>query len=241
MRLSAGDNIIIFDGKNGDWLAELVFLAKKKFAVNPIHCICFQQQLPDIWLCAAPLRKRYDVIIEKACELGIAKIIPVVTSRTQNRNLRYDRLNNIMVEALEQCERNALSVIEEQVNLDDFLEAMGAERIIFFADENSGYNIDNSRKSAITIADLYAKNMEELLVAKHQQDKFAILIGPEGGFSDDERAKLYEYNNIIPVALGPRIMRAETAAIVLSGAIMARFGDWKVQPRYKNSGNITDS
>jgi 16S rRNA (uracil1498-N3)-methyltransferase len=164
-----------------------------------------REAVPDLWLLFAPIKKgRIDWLIEKATELGIAKLQPVITRRTIVDRLNLDRLRAHAIEAAEQCDRTALPTLEEPVKLDALLRNWDPDRTLIFADENGG----------APIAEVARKGPA------------AILIGPEGGFTDEERESIGAMPGACPVGLGPRILRADTAAAAAIAVWMAAVGDW---------------
>ncbi len=166
-----------------------------------------REHVPDLWLCAAPLKKgRIDWLVEKACELGAARVVPVLTRRTVVDRLNLERLTAHMVEAAEQCGRTAVPELAGPVKLPALLRDWPAERALFFADENGG-----------------APALEAMRAHKGPA---AILIGPEGGFDDDERAAIRALPQAVAISLGPRILRADTAAAAAIALWMAASGDW---------------
>ena len=201
MRLTAGDHIKLFDDRTGEWLAEAVAVGKRDLVVRPIARLRLREPVPDLWLAAAPIRRaRYDWVAEKACELGVACFIPVLTRRAVVDKVKDDRLRAHMVEAAEQCGRTALPVLMPPVKLEGLLAQLGT-RTLFFADEAGG----------ATLAD----------AVRSHPGPAAILIGPEGGFDDAERAAIRAYGGAVPVTLGPRILRADTAAVAAVAVWMA--------------------
>ncbi|MDB5697673.1 MAG: ribosomal methyltransferase RsmE, partial [Alphaproteobacteria bacterium] len=164
-----------------------------------------REPVPDLWLVFAPIKRgRIDWIAEKAAELGVARLVPVVTARTIVDRVNSERLRAHMIEAAEQCERTALPQLDEPARLEAVLRSWPADRHLLFADETGG----------------------EPLAAAACPGPAAILIGPEGGFTDAERAAVRAVPQARPVSLGPRILRADTAAIAAIGIWMAAAGDW---------------
>jgi 16S rRNA (uracil1498-N3)-methyltransferase len=163
--------------------------------------------VPDLWLLFAPIKRgRIDWLVEKATELGAARLVPVLTRRTVVDRLNLDRLHAHVVEAAEQCERTALTELAEPQKLEALLRAWPEDRTLYFADENGGAPF----AQAIT------------------PGPAAILIGPEGGFTDEERAAIRALPQTRQISLGPRILRAETAAIAALSLWMAQAGDWNI-------------
>lgn len=200
MRVKAGTRLALFDDVAGEWLAEVVSLAKRTLVLTLLDHLRPREAVPDLWLAAAPIRRaRYDWVAEKACELGVARFVPVLTRRAVVDKVKDDRLRAHMIEAAEQCGRTALPTIDVPIALPDWL--AGVDRWIFFADEAGG-----SAFAAAVIA---------------HPGPAAILIGPEGGFDDAERDLIRAHLKAIPVSLGPRILRADTAAVAAVATWMA--------------------
>lgn len=203
MRFKVGDPLKLFDNVTGEWLAVADHVGKRDIVFNVRARLRQREAVPDLWLLAAPIKKaRIDMAVEKACELGIARYRPVITRRTIIERIKADRLRGIMIEAAEQCGRTALPEIGEAIKLSALLRDWPSERTLYFADENGGEPFAPTQGPA------------------------AILIGPEGGFDDDERAAIRALPQAIPISLGPRILRAETAAIAAISLWMAQAGDW---------------
>lgn len=208
MRVKVGDIVLLFDGVSGEWAASVESLRKRDLVLVCQSQTKEAETIPDFWLCAAPIKKgRIDLIAEKACELGVARLVPVLTRRAVVDKLNADRLHAHLVEAAEQCGRTALPVLAEMVKLDALLRDWPEGRHLFFADETGGTPL------AKALADY--------------NGPAAFLIGPEGGFDPEERAAIRAHSAAVPVSLGPRILRAETAAIAATAAWMTWNGDWK--------------
>jgi 16S rRNA (uracil1498-N3)-methyltransferase len=206
MRLKAGSQVKLFDDRSGEWLAEIAHLGKRDLLLRIEAQLRPREAAPDLWLLAAPIKKgRIDWVAEKACELGVARLRPVITRRTIVDRLNLDRLRAHMIEAAEQCGRTALPTLDEPVKLDALLKQWPAERALFFADEEGG--------------------LPMLDVAK--PGPAAILIGPEGGFTPEERAAIRALPQAVGISLGPRILRADTAVAAAVSLWMATAGDWR--------------
>ena len=207
MRLSAGSMVAIFNGRDGEWQAEVVGAGRKDGILTCIEQSRPQSYPPDLWLLFAPVKKaRTDFIVEKAVELGAARIVPVATDKTNSERIRRDRLQAHAVEAAEQCGATFVPEVAEFAKLQRVLEDWPAERRIMFCDE------------------ALAGMGGELPTRKCP---WAVLIGPEGGFSVGERNRLAEMEQSHPVALGPRILRADTAAVAALTIWQKALGDWK--------------
>ena len=204
LRLKAGDQILLFDGASGEWLSSILDVGKKRMTLAVAKRTRPPETVPDLWLAFAPVKRApIEWLIEKATELGVAKLLPVVTARTVVERLRLDRLQSIAIEAAEQCGRTVLPEIAKAVALDAFLK--DSERALYFADETGG----------------------EPTATAFAPGPATILIGPEGGFTPDERAAIRAAPNARAISLGPRILRAETAALAAATAWMALAGDWR--------------
>lgn len=207
MRLKAGDPIRLFDNISGEWLAVVADVAKRSLTLRIESQMRAIEQVPDLWLCFAPVKKaRLDWIIEKATELGVARLQPVITERTIVERVKRERLEAQIIEACEQCGRTALPTLAEPVKLPQLLKDWPADRTLLFADEAGG--------SPLATVDA--------------PPPAAILTGPEGGFTTRERELLIGTASVRRIALGPRILRAETAAIAAVSLWMAQHGDWRV-------------
>jgi 16S rRNA (uracil1498-N3)-methyltransferase len=205
MRLKSGDPVRLFDDSTGEWLAEVADSAKRSITLRLKAKLREREAVPDIWLLFAPLKKdRLHYLVEKATELGVASLQPVVTHRTIVDKPNPERLRAHMIEAAEQCDRTALPELTDQRKLAAVLADWPADRTLLFADEAGGRPVSSIEGGPA-----------------------AILIGPEGGFTDDERAAIRALPQAVPISLGPRILRAETAAAAALAAWMSRFGDWR--------------
>jgi 16S rRNA (uracil1498-N3)-methyltransferase len=206
MRLKAGDHVALFDDISGEWRAEIEQVGKRHVQVRIDGKTREREEVPDLWLLAAPIKKgRIDWMAEKACELGVARFRPVITRRTVIDKLKLDRLRTHMIEAAEQCERTALPVLDDAVKLSALLRDWPADRTLIFADERGG------------------EPMPDVV----RPGPAAILIGPEGGFTDDERDAIRACPGAVAVSLGPRILRADTAMAAAVSIWMAMAGDWR--------------
>jgi 16S rRNA (uracil1498-N3)-methyltransferase len=207
LRLTAGKELLVFDGHSGEWLARIDSAAKKRMTLRVEQRIRKAEAIPDLWLAFAPVKRaQTDWLVEKATELGAAKLLPVMTRRTVAERVKLRRLEAITIEAAEQCGRTRLPEIAEPQHLAQFLETRDSARTLYFADEAGGEPAANAFKPGAAL----------------------ILIGPEGGFADEERALVHAAPNSIAISLGPRILRAETAALAALASYMAVAGDWRL-------------
>ena len=207
MRRGAGEVIEVFNGRDGTWRAEVTEARKKAGTLLCDAQVAPQRDAPDVWLLFAPIKKqRTDFIVEKAAELGAARICPVVTEFTNAERVRQDRLQAHAVEAAEQCGGNYVPEVSDATKLSDLLDGWDDARRILFCDEGLVGTADR---------------LSEL-----PPGPWAILIGPEGGFSDRERSRLRDLDIAYPVSLGPRILRADTAAVAALTLWQQSLGDW---------------
>ncbi len=207
MRLKVGDPVRLFDDRTGEWLGIARHVGKRDLSLEITDHLSEREPVPDLWLCAAPIKKgRVDWVAEKACELGVARLVPVFTRRAVVDRLNLDRLRAHMIEAAEQCGRTALPELAEPVKLAALLRDWPEERALFFADEAGG--------------------IAAIKAMRANPGPAAILIGPEGGFDDSEREAIRALPQAIGIALGPRILRADTAAAAAIALWMGAAGDW---------------
>ena len=172
---------------------------------------------PDLWLAFAPLKKsKTDFIIEKSSELGVSRLIPVITMHTNTTRVKLERMRIIATEAAEQCDRMSIAEITKPITLTELLKKWPQQRQLLVPDETGG---GNSLKSVL----------EDSSAQNH-----GILIGPEGGFSKSELNAMDELSYVTRASLGPRILRAETAAMAALACYQAITGDWKQKPRFNN-------
>lgn len=223
MRLGVGDAVRVFNGRDGEWRCTIDGVTGKRVSVAPETQMREQAERAPTAprLLFAPLKKtQTDFVVEKATELGVCQICPVITDRTQTRTVRIDRLSKIALEAAEQTERLDLPEIAEATGLETALVALGPDIAVIFCDE-AGNDADQPWGGQAG----RAKPMAE--VARGLETKaVAILIGPEGGFSPEEQSALRQRAGVRAVSLGPRILRAETAAIAALTVWQAVCGDW---------------
>jgi 16S rRNA (uracil1498-N3)-methyltransferase len=203
MRLKEGAPVKLFDDISGEYLATLASAGKRDLILAVEAKLRERESVPDIWLMQALVKKdRFDWIAEKTCELGAARFVPLLTARCVVDKVKEDRLRAQMVEAAEQCERTALPEIARLAKLDAMLKDWPQGRNLYFCDERGGEPFAPTPGPA------------------------AILIGPEGGFTDEENAAIRAHPAAVPVSLGPRILRADTAAVAALSVWMAARGDW---------------
>lgn len=209
MRVTPGDAVILCDNHTGEWAAQVLDAAKRHVVLVPENHLRPREDVPDFWLCPALLKKdRFDLVLEKATELGVARIAPVLTRRCVADKLNAERAAQIVTEAAEQCARTALPEVAEVAKLDLLLREWPGNRALFFADEEGGASALDAFRATTGPA--------------------ALLVGPEGGFDDAERAAIRAHPAARAISLGPRILRGETAAIAATALWMGTVGDWPV-------------
>lgn len=213
LRLEEGAQVSVFNGREGEWLARITQLGKKSGTALLVEQIRKQVKCPDVWLLFAPLKKdATDFVVEKATELGVSQIWPVLTQHTQTRRVNTERLTRTAEDAAAQCERMDVPVIRAAAPLEDLLATWPEDRHLIVCAErgdSGGHTLPAARA------------MDALPAGPA-----AILIGPEGGFDTSELDKILKLDFAVPVSLGPRILRAETAALAALTCFQAMTGDW---------------
>lgn len=210
MRQAPGDIVILCDDITGEWTARIAEIDKREVTLHVMERLRPREPVPDFWLCPALLKKdRFDLVLEKASELGARRIRPVLTRRCVADKLNLDRARSVLVEAAEQCARTALPELAGPAKLDAFLRDWPTDRTLFFADELGGEAAARA-------------------FAAHSGPA-ALLTGPEGGFDDAEREAIRSLPQARPISLGPRILRGETAAIAATALWMGLAGDWSFE------------
>lgn len=209
LRLKNDDEILIFNGRDGEWRASLTDAGKRRCNLSVQEQTRPQQAVQDIHYIFAPLKRaRLDYMVQKAVELGAGRLRPVITRRTIAERVNVDRMRANVIEAAEQCGIFAIAEVDEPVKLPALLAGWDGTRKIIFCDEGAGVS-----------------NPLEALRAM-EPGPLAVLIGPEGGFDEAERAALNARSDTVAISLGPRIMRADTAAIAALSLVNAVLGDW---------------
>lgn len=209
LRLGAGDRVLVFNGRDGEWQGEIAG-RKRPEGVIPRQRIRPQDHLPDIAYVFAPLKHaRLDYIVQKAVEMGAARLEPVITRHTQVSRVNGERMRANVIEAAEQCGILSLAEVRDPVPLERFLGQRPASRLLVFCDE------------AADVADPLQALRDDAPAG------IDLLIGPEGGFAVQERELLLRQPRVIRLALGPRILRADTAAVAALALIQATLGDWR--------------
>lgn len=213
LRKTVGDVVVVFNGRDGAWLSRLASDSKKAVVLAPTEQIAAQTPVSDLWYGFAPLKsERLDYVIQKAVEMGAGVIQPVMTQYTQLNRLKIERLAANAVEAAEQCEVLSVPTIAPEITLERLLGSWTAQqgaRKLVFADEGEA-----SSSPIDTLTGL-------------KGEAIGLLVGPEGGFSPAEREALRALPFVVPLSLGPRILRADTAAVAALALIQATIGDWR--------------
>ena len=208
MRLTRGSDVFLFNGRDGEWRSEVLEVGKRGGVLTCLDQTSPLKEPPDLWLLFAPIKKaRTDFIVEKAAELGARAIMPVQTDHTNSERIRRDRLQAHAIEAAEQCGGTFVPEVDDLRRLSTVLEDWPDSRQLLFCDEAAAGEFQTDL-SALPRA------------------PWAILIGPEGGFSDAERTRLSAMPQAHRIALGPRILRADTAAVAAMTLWQAALGDW---------------
>src|SRR5680860_18162 len=210
LRLKQGERILLFNGKDGEWCVELSAITRKEARVRIEQQTRPQEQGPDLHYLFAPLKRaRLDYMAQKATEMGVSALRPVITRHTVAERVKTGRLLANAIEAAEQCGILRVPEVMEPAKLSELVGAWDEERLLIFADE----------------AAPHASPIEALKGCR--PGPVAVLIGPEGGFERDERAALLAKPFVLPISLGPRVMRADTAAVAVLALVNAAFGDWQ--------------
>jgi len=224
MRREAGGRVALFNGRDGEFEAEIVELKKRGGVARVAHKIREQETEPDLHLLFAPVKRgALEQIIQKATEIGAAHLTPVITGRTVAPKLNIERLQTVAIEAAEQCGRLCIPAINQPVKLAAVLDAWPGDRRLMFCDEagddeSAQWGGGKGRAAPV---------LEALKSVDSKTKPWAVLTGPEGGFSPGERAMLRAKPYVTPVTLGPRILRADTAAMAALVLWQAGLGDWR--------------
>lgn len=217
MRIKTGDYLALFNGRDGEWIARVQDVQRKSVAVALELQRRPQSSVPDIWFLFAPIKHgRIDFLAQKATELGAARIWPIMTKRTVVTRVKDARLEANAIEAAEQCERLEIPEVLEPVNLAELLSEWPVDRVLLYGDETGG-----------------GKPPTELFAELPHAQKWAVLVGPEGGFTPEELAVLAKQPMAYGISLGPRVMRADTAGLALLTCLQAWRGDWQQKPSFR--------
>lgn len=215
LRLGSGDPVLVFNGRDGEWRAAVAEEGRRAIALDVAAPTRPQPPPGDLHYLFAPLKRaRLDYLVQKAVEMGASRLVPVMTRHTQAERVNTGRLRANVVEAAEQCGILALPEVDEPQPLARALDALGAGRCLVFCDEGA------------PVADPLAA-LAAVRPAGGGVPPLAVLIGPEGGFSEEEREALTRRDGVVRLALGPRILRADTAAVAALALVQAVLGDWR--------------
>lgn len=215
LRLRSGDRVLVFNGRDGEWRAELAQESRKSATLELIELTRAQTEPGDLHYCFAPLKHaRLDYMVQKSVELGVTRLQPVMTRHTQAERVNLARMRANAIEAAEQCGILQLPVIGEPVSFDRFMAIRQASRLLVFCDEDA--------EAPDPVATLTERR--DMMAGA---SALAVLIGPEGGFAEEERTALSRSPNVIRLSLGPRILRADTAAVAALALVQAVLGDWR--------------
>ncbi|MER8510868.1 16S rRNA (uracil(1498)-N(3))-methyltransferase [Mesorhizobium sp. M0220] len=209
LRLGEGAEVLVFNGRDGEWSAAIAAKSKKALRLKVMALQRPQPPLPDLVYCFAPLKQgRLDYLVQKAVEMGAGSLQPVITQHTQVAKPGIERLRANVVEAAEQCGILAVPDVREAEKFERLLDNWDRQRRLIFCDEDAATNNPLPALQAV------------------RENKLALLVGPEGGFSDEERRMLRALPFVTAIPLGPRILRADTAAVAALALIQATIGDW---------------
>ena len=207
LRLNSGSALLVFNGRDGEWRVEIEATGRKKCNLVPIEQTRPQPDGSSLRYCFAPLKQgRLDYMVQKAVEMGVGILQPVLTQYTQVRSLNEKRLRANAIEAAEQCGILNLPEIRPTMSFDQFVSTLSPSDTVVFCDE----------------ARPHAQDLDQVSSA----NAITLLIGPEGGFSDAERSTLQNLTQTVHLGLGPRILRADTAAVAALAVLQAKLGDW---------------
>lgn len=213
LRMKEGAEVLLFNGRDGEWKASLMQQGKKRLLLTLQEKTRPQPVASRLIYCFAPLKQgRLDYMIQKAVEMGVGELLPVLTQHTQMHKLAMDRVRANAIEAAEQCGNLALPHCHEPVRFERFMDEWDRSNPLIFCDEG-----DENDNPLIQL---------QALSAQSGKGSVGVLIGPEGGFSDEERRQLRAASHVKPIPLGPRILRADTAAVAALTLVQATLGDW---------------
>jgi 16S rRNA (uracil1498-N3)-methyltransferase len=212
LRLGAGDHVLVFNGRDGEWRAALAGEGRKGAELRPVERTRPQTPLNDLLYLFAPLKHaRLDYMVQKAVEMGVGVLRPVFTARTQASRVNLERMRANTIEAAEQCGILAVPVVLPDEPFSQVFRAVEDDRLVVFCDEDAP--VTNPIRALEQVGNIPAK--------------LAVIVGPEGGFTEEERALVLGHPNSVRVSLGPRVLRADTAAVAVLALVGATLGDWR--------------
>lgn len=211
LRLRDDENVLVFNGRDGEWRAQVSVEGRKSADLVCVEQTREQTARPDLIYAFAPLKHaRLDYMVQKAVEMGAGILQPVITRRTQSTRVNLERMRSNAVEAAEQCGILSIPDVREEQNLERFLKALEKDRVLVFCDEDAPVS----------------NPVEALAQLGNNRSGLAVIVGPEGGFTDQERALVSAHERCVRVSLGPRILRADTAAVAALAIVQSVLGDW---------------
>ncbi len=217
MRGQGGDSIAVFNGRDGQWHAQIASISKKSVTLELIQQTQAQKPSPDLWLAFAPIKNKTELVVEKAVELGVSALLPVFTRHSVVRSINHEKLTAHAIEAAEQCERYDVPAISEYKDLAALLGSWPKERILLYADETGGGGDLKSVLGGLSAS------------------SYGLLIGPEGGFAAEEQHMLRAQPFVKAFGMGPRILRADTAAVAALACVQSWLGHWSDKPSFHTS------
>ena len=211
LRLKAGETVLVFNGQDGEWRAEVAVEGRKAADLVCVERTRGQEAAPDVIYAFAPLKHaRLDYMVQKAVEMGAGVLQPILTRRTQASRVNLERMRSNAIEAAEQCGILSVPDIRDEENLIKFINGLESDRLVVFCDEDAP--VSNPAQALAKLG--------------NKQPRLAVVVGPEGGFTDQERALVAAHERCVCVSLGPRILRADTAAVAALAIVQAVLGDW---------------
>jgi 16S rRNA (uracil1498-N3)-methyltransferase len=212
LRLKAGDAVLVFNGRDGEWRAIIAAGGRKGAALEAVQQVRLQTDAGDLLYLFAPLKHaRLDYMVQKAVEMGASALKPVFTQRTQAARVNRERMRANAVEAAEQCGILAVPEVLPEQDLAGAVAALEPERLLVFPDEDAP--VGDPIRALEQVGNITAK--------------LAVIVGPEGGFTDEERTRVLGHSNCVRVSLGPRVLRADTAAVAVLALVQSVVGDWR--------------
>ncbi|MEL6374292.1 MAG: 16S rRNA (uracil(1498)-N(3))-methyltransferase [Pseudomonadota bacterium] len=217
LRLDVGAELLVFNGRDGEWLTRVAQRSKRALTLEAVRQVRAQTLLPPLDYLFAPLKRaRLDYMVQKATEMGASRLRPVITQHTQVTRVKGERLRANVIEAAEQCGLLALPIVDEPQQLHAVLAGWGPDRPLIFCDEGA------PEASPLTaLRDAFSGMKEGAKDDAHNERGPGVLIGPEGGFSEAERSALLAMRSVVVISLGPRILRADTAAVAALALVQA--------------------
>jgi 16S rRNA (uracil1498-N3)-methyltransferase len=211
LRLKAGEAVHVFNGRDGEWRADISVEGRKSADLVCLEQVREQGPVPDLIYAFAPLKHaRLDYMVQKAVEMGAGILQPVLTRRTQSTRVNLERMRANVIEAAEQCGILTIPEVREEENLERFIAGLDKGRTLIFCDEDAPVS----------------NPVEALAKLGNKVPSLAVVVGPEGGFTDQERALVAAHESCVRVSLGPRILRADTAAVAALAVVQSVLGDW---------------